>query len=313
MARPAIPSSRFMAEASSPSTPRDAELTARIGTVIGGRYRLLSLLGEGGMAAVYRAEDLTDKKLVALKLLKGEYEEDHQVLARFDREAKAMTALTHPNIVPALGFGRAPEGDLCLVMELVEGETLRSALKRIKPFPPYGAAVMAHQIAAGLGYAHGMGVVHRDFKPENVMITWMPDNRPWIKILDFGMARILVGATGTPLTRKGAIFGTPEYMPPEQAMGQPVDARADQYAMGVMVFEMLAGHRPFKAKSALEMVQMQIRTQPPSLTDIVPGLPPLAAAAVARMMAKKADDRYPDVVSAAAALTSALYPAEQRG
>jgi serine/threonine-protein kinase len=299
-----------MSEAPLPpgATPRDAELLARVGTVIGQRYRLLALLGEGGMAAVYRAEDVTLGQKVAIKLLKREHAADPQVLARFDREATAMTVLVHEHIVPALGFGRSPEGDMCLVMELVEGETLRSALRRIKPFPPHGVAEVASQIAAGLHCAHARGVVHRDFKPENVMLSWLPDNRPWIKILDFGMARILVGATGTPLTRKGAIFGTPEYMPPEQAMGQPVDARADQYAFGVMVFEMLAGHRPFQARTALEMVQLQIRQAPPSLSDVVPGLSPAAAAVVLRMMAKRADDRFPDVLEAAAALASALLP-----
>jgi len=299
-----------MSEASPPkgSAPLASELLARIGTVIGQRYKLLSLLGEGGMAAVYLAEDVTLGQRVALKLLKREHADDPQVLARFDREAKAMMVLAHEHIVPAIGFGRSPEGDMCLVMELVEGETLRSALKRIKPFPPHGVAEISSQIAAGLACAHGFGVVHRDFKPENVMISWRPGNQPWIKILDFGMARILVGTTGTPLTRKGAIFGTPEYMPPEQAMGQPVDARADQYAFGVMVFEMLAGRRPFKASSALEMVQMQIRMAPPSLTDLVPGLPPAAAAVVVRMLAKKPDDRFPDVKEAAAALTQALLP-----
>jgi serine/threonine-protein kinase len=284
------------------------ELQARIGTVIGQRYKLLSLLGEGGMAAVYLADDVTLGIRVALKLLKREHASDPQVLARFDREAKAMTVLVHDHIVPALGFGRSPEGDMCLVMELVEGETLRSALKRIRPFPPHGVVEIGNQIAAGLACAHGFGVVHRDFKPENVMIKWLPGNRPWIKILDFGMARILVGTTGTPLTRKGAVFGTPEYMPPEQAMGQPVDARADQYAFGVMLFEMLAGRRPFKAASPLEMVQMQIRMAPPSLTELVPGLPPAASAVVVRMMAKRPDDRFPDVLAAAAALTQALLP-----
>ena len=291
-----------------PSMPAADELKARIGTVIGQRYKLLSLLGEGGMAAVYLADDVTLGIRVALKLLKREHATDPQVLARFDREARAMAALVHEHIVPALGFGRSPEGDMCLVMELVQGETLRSALKRIKPFPPHGVVEIANQIAAGLSCAHGFGVVHRDFKPENVMISWLPGNRPWIKILDFGMARILVGTTGTPLTRKGAVFGTPEYMPPEQAMGQPVDARADQYAFGVMIFEMLAGRRPFKATSALEMVQMQIRMAPPSLTDLVPSLPPAAAAVVVRMMAKRPDDRFPDVLSAATALTQALLP-----
>ncbi len=283
------------------------ELQGRVGTVIGQRYKIEALLGEGGMAAVYVAEDLTEQKRVALKVLKREHAEDPQVLARFEREAQAMTVLVHEHLVAALGFGRAPEGEMCLVMELVEGETLRSVLRRIKPFPPHGVVAVAGQIAAGLSYAHGFGVVHRDFKPENVMVSWLPGNQPWIKILDFGMARILSGAPA--LTRKGAVFGTPEYMPPEQAMGQPVDARADQYAFGVIVFEMICGKRPFQAKTPLEMVQMQIRTAPPSLLELVPGLPPAAAAAVVRMLAKKPDDRFPDVREAAAALAQAFQPA----
>jgi eukaryotic-like serine/threonine-protein kinase len=285
-----------------------SELQARIGTVIGQRYKLHALLGEGGMAAVYLAEDLTNHKRVAIKLLKQEHASDPQVLARFEREAKAMSVLVHEHLVAALGFGASPEGDLCLVMELVEGETLRSVLRRIKPFPPHGVVAVADQIAEGLAYAHGFGVVHRDFKPENVMVTWLPGNRPWIKILDFGMARILFGPPGTPLTRQGAVFGTPEYMPPEQAMGQPVDASADQYALGVIVFEMISGQRPFKAKSALEMVQMKIRNAAPSLLDLVPELPPAAAAVVARMLAKQKSDRFPDVLQAAAALSQALRP-----
>jgi serine/threonine-protein kinase len=297
-----------MSDASPGSAPPVSELEARIGTVIAQRYKLLRLLGEGGMAAAYLADDVVTGKRVALKLLKSEHATDPLVLARFDREAKAMTMLRHEHIVPAIGFGRTPEGDMCLVMEYVEGETLRSALKRIKPFPPHAAVDVAGQIAAGLACAHATGIVHRDFKPENVMLSWLPDNRAWVKILDFGMARLLVGGSGTPLTRKGAVFGTPEYMPPEQGMGQPVDARADQYAFGVIVFEMIAGQRPFKAKSALEMVQMQIRTAPPSLTTLVPGLPATAAAVVERMLAKKPDDRFPDVLAAATALAEALAP-----
>jgi serine/threonine-protein kinase len=292
------------------------DIRARVGAVIGQRYKLHAVLGEGGMAAVYLAEDLTDKKRVALKLLKREHATDPLVLARFEREAKAMTVLVHENLVAALGFGLSPEGDMCLVMELVEGETLRTLLGRVKPLPLHGVAEIARQIAAGLAYAHGFGVVHRDLKPENVMISWIsrpapagaapPAPEPSVKILDFGMARILVDPTGTPLTRKGSVFGTPEYMPPEQGMGQPVDVRADQYAFGVMVFEMIAGRRPFQAKSPLEMVQMQIRHAPPSLVDLVPGLPPAAAAAVARMLAKSPGDRFPDVQQAAAALGQAL-------
>ncbi len=308
-----------MPDATPPADPPPADLHARIGAVIGQRYKLHALLGEGGIAAVYLAEDVTDGKRVALKLLKSEHATDPQVLARFEREAKAMTVLVHEHLVAALGFGLSPEGDMCLVMELVEGETLRALLRRIKPFPPHGVAEIARQIAAGLAYAHGFTVVHRDLKPENVMISWLtgppsssgalpPAPQPWVKILDFGMARILLDQ-GKTLTRKGAVFGTPEYMPPEQAMGQPVDARADQYALGVMVFEMIAGRRPFQAKTPLEMVTMQIRQAPPSLLDLVPALPPAAAAAVARMLAKRPDDRFPDVLQAAAALSQALVPA----
>ena len=281
------------------------ELADRIGTVLGQRYKILATLGEGGMGAVYLAEDLTTRTNVAVKLLKKMYAEDPEVLARFDREAQAMTVLSHPHIVRALGFGRSPEGDMCLVLEHIEGETLRTLLKRTERIPTPIAVEITTQIAEALACAHAAGVVHRDLKPENVLISWPATGRPWIKVLDFGMARLLVGAPGTPLTRKGAVFGTPQYMPPEQCMGQPVDTRADQYALGVIVFEMLAGQRPFKAKSPLELVQMQIRNDPPELTGLVPGLSPEASAVVAKMLAKKADNRFPDVRAASSALAKA--------
>ncbi len=274
----------------------------RIGTVLGQRYKILSVLGEGGIGAVFLAEDQQGGARVAVKLLKRDVANDPVVLARFEREAVAMQALAHEHIVAPLGYGKSPEGDMCLVMEAVEGETLRTMLKRVKQPPLWGVLEIARQLAAALVRAHGLGVVHRDLKPENVMVTWLGEGRPWIKVLDFGMARLLVGGSATPLTRKGAVFGTPEYMPPEQAMGQPVDARADQYAFGVMLFEMIAGARPFKARSPLEMLQKQIREAPPKLRELAPSTPAAIEAAVERMMAKKPDDRFPDVATAAAAL-----------
>ena len=277
----------------------------RIGTVLGQRYKILKVLGEGGIGAVFLAEDLQSPAKVAVKLLKRDVANDPVVLARFEREAVAMQALAHEHIVAPLGYGQSPEGDMCLVMEHVDGETLRGMLKRVKQPPLWGVLEIARQLAAALVRAHGLGVVHRDLKPENVMVTWLGEGRPWIKVLDFGMARLLQGGPGTPLTRKGAVFGTPEYMPPEQAMGQPVDARADQYAFGVMVFEMIAGTRPFKAKSPLEMLQKQIREAPPKLRELAPGTPAGIEAAVERMMAKKPDDRFPDIATAAAALAEA--------
>jgi serine/threonine-protein kinase len=286
---------------STPSAALEPSPTERLGTVIGGRYKIASLLGEGGMAFVFLAEDLKAGGRVALKVLKREVANDPTVLARFEREASAMQALADEHIVAALGYGRSPEGDMCLVMEHLEGETLRTLLKRVRQPPIPDALEIARQIALGLARAHGLGVVHRDLKPENVMLTSLPDGKRRIKILDFGMARLLVGGPGTPLTRKGAVFGTPEYMAPEQAMGQPADASADQYALGVMMFEMLAGGRPFSAKSALEMCQKQISEAPPKLSAHAPGIAPAALAAVERMMAKKPAERFPSVAAAAAA------------
>ena len=277
----------------------------RVGTLLGQRYKIVSMLGEGGIGAVFLADDLQSNTRVAVKLLKRDVANDPIVLARFEREALAMQALAHEHIVAPLGYGQSPEGDVCLVMEHVAGETLRTMLKRVKQPPLWGVLEIARQLAAGITRAHELGVVHRDLKPENVMLTWLEGARPHIKILDFGMARLLSATPGgPPLTRKGAVFGTPEYMPPEQAMGQPVDARADQYALGVMLFEMLAGTRPFKAKNPLEMLQKQIREPPPKLTQLAPTTPLALESAVERMMAKKPDDRFPTVAEAAAAIAA---------
>jgi eukaryotic-like serine/threonine-protein kinase len=280
--------------------PKPAE---RLGTIIGQRYKLTSLLGEGGMAFVFLAEDLNDGgRRVALKILKRDVANDPLVLARFEREAMAMQALAHDHVVACVGFGKSPEGEMCLVMEHVEGESLRTMLSRVKQRGLTVATEIARQMTVGLARAHGMGVVHRDLKPENVIVKTLPEGRPLVKILDFGMARLLTGGPGTPLTRKGAIFGTPEYMAPEQAAGQPVDAAADQYALGVMLFEMLAGARPFTAKSPLEMLQKHIREAPPKLRSLAPHAPPAVEAVVERMMAKKPADRFPHVNAVATAL-----------
>jgi serine/threonine-protein kinase len=284
-----------------PEAAPEPKPTDRVGTIIGQRYKVTSVLGEGGMAFVFLAEDLRDgNRRVAIKMLKRDVAEDPLVLARFEREAVAMQALAHEHIVSPLGYGKSPEGDMCLVMEHLEGETLRSLLKRERQLSPRKVLEIARPLIAGLARAHSLGVVHRDLKPENVMCGEPGKLR--VKILDFGMARLLTGGPNTPLTRKGAIFGTPEYMAPEQAMGQPVDAAADQYALGVMLFEMLAGGRPFSAKSPLEMLQKHIREAPPKLVEVAPQVLPAMAAVVERTMAKKPADRFPDVTAVATAL-----------
>jgi|LNFM01.1.fsa_nt_gb serine/threonine protein kinase len=286
---------------------KSSDLQSRVGTVIADRYRLQKLLGEGGIGAVYLAESLADRSRVAVKLLRSEYTSDHEVLARFDREARVMTALVHEHIVRAWEFGRLPNGDVALVMELVDGESLRAVYGHTRPLHPIVALEVARQLGGALAHAHAQGVVHRDLKPENIMVRRQPDGSPFIKVLDFGMARLLFGQ-GTPLTAKGAVFGTPEYMPPEQATGRPVNAQADQYAFGVIVFEMLSGKRPFKANTPLEMLQMQIRQPPPMLTELDPSIPPGVAQAVYRMMAKRPEDRFEDIAVAATTLLNTAWP-----
>jgi serine/threonine-protein kinase len=202
----------------SPEKGPEPKPSERLGTVIGQRYKLASVLGEGGMAFVFLAEDLKDAgRRVALKILKRDVADDPLVLARFEREAVAMQNLLHEHIVAPLGFGKSPEGDMCLVMEHLEGETLRTMLKRLRTPFLSDTLEIVRQIAAGLARAHDLGVVHRDLQPENVMVTGLGDGKPRIKILDFGMARLLTGGPSTPLTRKGAIFGTPEYMASQRA------------------------------------------------------------------------------------------------
>jgi serine/threonine-protein kinase len=289
-----------------PSPPPVAPPAARVGTLIAQRYRLTALLGEGGIGTVYAADDVVLRMPVALKLLKPEYSTEPEVLARFEREADAMIALAHENVVQALAFGRTAEGEMCMVMELVEGETLRSVLRRVRPVPVPDALEITQQIASALVRAHSLGIVHRDLKPENVMVTRRADGRPQCKVLDFGMARVLCGSyTGeAPLTRRGQVFGTPEYMAPEQAMGQPVDAHADQYALGVILYEMLAGRRPFAAATPLDLLQLQIHQRPTPLHELAPHVPPPLAATVARMLAKRPSERFPTVLALTEALAS---------
>ncbi len=280
---------------------------ARIGTTVAGRYHILQKLGEGGMGAVYRGVHAALRKPVAVKFLLGRAQADGELAARFEREAVAAANLKHPNIAEATDYGQLPDGTLFLVMEYVEGKSLRDLLSWGR-LPPARAFHLLRQVGAALTFAHGFEVVHRDLKPDNVIVFDRGGESDLVKVIDFGIAhmRSAFGGGPTALTRMGSVFGTPDYIAPEQAMGQQVDPRGDQYALGVIAFEMLAGQRPFKAKSALEMVQMQIRTAPPSLLDLAPGLPPAAATVVQKMLAKRPDERFTDVTSAVLALGQAL-------
>src|SRR6266576_306136 len=225
-------------------------------TVIAGRYRLDDVLGRGGMSEVWRAEDLELGRHVALKLLAPDAD-----TARFDREARAVASLAHPNITQLYDYGAA-DGRPYMVVEYVPGGTLEERLHDKKPLPDDETLAIAAGLAAGLAHAHARGVVHRDLKPANVLFD--EEGRP--KIADFGIARLTAGE-GT-LTEAGTLLGTAAYISPEQASGQPADAASDVYSFGVMLYRMLAGRLPFASNDPMELVLMHRDTPPPPLAEL---------------------------------------------
>jgi len=217
-----------------------------IGTVISERYRVDALVGEGAMGRVYRGEHVLMKKRVAIKLMHRELSSVPEIVQRFEREAHAAAHIDHPHVASCTDFGTLPDGTVFLVLEYVEGRPL-SALVEEGPQKLERALEIGLQIASALESAHGRGIVHRDMKPDNVLLVERDGGRDFVKVLDFGIAKVPAAAVqgDRPITQIGMVYGTPEYMAPEQALGQEVDVRADIYALGVILYELLAGQRPY--------------------------------------------------------------------
>lgn len=283
---------------------KDAGVPTLIGSTISDRYRIERLLGEGGMGAVYQAEHTLMRKRMAIKVLHPEMIRLPEVVARFEREAMAAAHIDHPHVVTATDFGKLEDGSFFLALEFVEGKSLREVIAagRLE----LGQALhIARQMASALSRAHSLKIVHRDLKPENVMLVVRDADPNFVKVLDFGIAKVQIGELGTNdragpeqnlLTQAGMVYGTPEYMAPEQALGQPVDARADLYALGVIMYEMLTGHRPFEADSKVALLGMQVTAPvPPMVMKCADcNVPPEVEALVRRLLAKEADDRIAD-------------------
>jgi hypothetical protein len=293
-------------EPAPPHEPQAATNAVSIGEVVAERYRIEAILGEGGMGVVYRAEHLYLRKTLALKVLLPAWSSMPEVVARFEREAVAAGNIQSPHIAAARDFGRVGDGSFFLVMEYVNGRTLRSTLEA-GALEPTRALHIVRQIASALQAAHGIGIVHRDLKPENVMLVERNGDADFVKVLDFGIAKVDVygGAQEGPskaLTQVGAVIGTPHYMSPEQALGQRADARSDLYSVGVLLYEMLAGHRPFEG-GAMTVLQQHVMGAVPELpTCSRAGVDPRLGALLRRLLAKSPENRFASATELAAAI-----------
>jgi serine/threonine protein kinase len=270
----------------------ELELELGPGAIIGGRYRVLGRIGEGGMGVVYRVEHTLMQKELALKLLRPEVSTIPQVAKRFEREARASCQLDHPNIVRVTDFGREPNGMLFLVMELLVGESLLDRLARGAAMPIDEGLEIVDQLLSALDHAHGREIVHRDLKPDNVMLS-RRDGATVVKILDFGIAKVAsipIEPDHPPLTQRGMVFGTPQYMSPEQASGETVDGRADLYTVGVILYQMLTRRLPFDGEDMSSILMRQI-TQPPPPLDLDIGDRQLALSLEQLMTKALAKDR----------------------
>ena len=266
-------------------------------TMVDGRYRAQRRLGSGGMAEVWCAEDEVLGRRVALKLMGGRFAEDPEFRERFRREAQAAAGLTHPNIVAI--FDRSEwDGTPYIAMELVDGRTLKELVTERGPLPPEIAISLTEQILRALGYAHRRGIVHRDIKPQNVII----DGEGQAKVADFGIAR--AGETSE-MTQAGAIVGTMQYLSPEQAEGHPVDRRADLYSAGIVLYELLTGQVPFDGEAPISIAIKQINERPVPPRQLEPGIPPALEAVVLRALEKDPARRYQNAEEFIAALEQA--------
>ena len=273
---------------------RDTVLDDSVGQVLADRYRVEAPLGEGGIGRVYSGTHLKLGRRVAIKVLHDAYRENDALNKRFEREALALSALSHPHVVPVIDYG--VDGGLAyIVMELVDGRDLAAILREGR-LDPTRAMTLMRQLLRALVYAHKNRVIHRDLKPANIMVRWLPDGAEHIHVLDFGLAKFLSDDSTTGLTRSGHVIGTPAYMAPEQASSDATDERTDVYAAGLIFFEMLVGEGPFADASASDRLRRQLTEPPPSLSRYGVSLPEIEMfdAFFRKALAVRKDERYAD-------------------
>lgn len=288
---------RLEAEGTEEQERKDEDGDTLVGSTVQGRYKIIGKLGEGGMGVVYIAEHIEIEKKFALKVLRENFSKKPEVVERFRQEARSASRIGHPNIVDVTDFGQLNDGGVYFVMEYLQGKSLSDVIKK-EDLPLERVASIIRQIAKALKEAHAKGIVHRDLKPENIFLVKREENEDFVKILDFGIAKISDrDSEGKRLTRTGVIFGTPEYMSPEQAAGRNLDQRVDIYALGCIMFEMFTRRVPFQGESFMAVLTQHMFEPTPKIETIDPDtkVPVSVRSVIYKAMAKNQEDRYEDM------------------
>jgi serine/threonine-protein kinase len=289
-----------------------------IGQTLNNRFKIESKIGEGGFGAVYRGIQLATGRKVALKLLHPEMTKDENLVARFRREGMVLCNLRDAHTITTYDFDQTPDGTLYIAMELLEGKSLHQVFHEQAPLEWKRMFKILAEMCSSLAEAHSQGIVHRDLKPENVYLESRPGNPEFVKILDFGIAKVMRGDSIDPaspqLTATGQTLGTLEYMSPEQLMGKPLDGRSDVYALGVVAYEMITGRLPFpdaKGPAGLITAQLKQTPQPPSQANQKVAIPQAADRVILKALEKDKNNRHPDVSAMSVALQEVLDQARE--
>lgn len=283
--------------------------------ILTGQFRVLERIGSGGMGAVYKAHQPSMDRFVAVKILHSKFTNRKDLVSRFRREARAMSHLTHPNTAKVFLYGQLDDGACYIVMEYLEGKNLGQVVRHEGPMNPTRAIAVLIQACGALEEAHQKGIIHRDLKPENIFLCKQGGIEDFAKVLDFGLAKVSereMQPGSLILTQEGMVFGTPEFMSPEQAQGKTLDPRSDVYSLAVILYELVTGKLPFDARSPMEYITLHVQAEPISLSRRAPdrSFPPGLEGVLARAMAKEPEQRFQSAGEFASALHALAPDAE---